>query len=175
MNPHVIERIPIAQIRIVNPRSRNRKTFQGIVKNIAAVGLKKPILVFRRTVDEDGTQYDLVCGQGRLEACTSLGATEISAIITDASEQNRYLMSLVANIARKRPPLTDLLAQVRELRKRGYKNKEIQEKLGLGHTHIEGILRLLRSGEVGLVEQVEAGTIPLAIAVKFATAGGDEV
>jgi ParB family chromosome partitioning protein len=42
-----IEQIPIKEIRIVNPRSRNRVTFQGIVNNIANVGLKKPITVFR--------------------------------------------------------------------------------------------------------------------------------
>jgi ParB family chromosome partitioning protein len=175
MSTKNIERIPIAQIRIVNPRARNKARFQGIVKNISAVGLKKPILVFRRGMQPDGTQYDLVCGQGRLEALTSLGAAEIPAIITNASEQNRYLMSLVENVARKQPSHTDLLAEVRDLQKRGYTKKEIAAKLGFGHTHIEGILRLLRAGELGLVEQVESGTIPLTIAVKIATAGGDEV
>jgi ParB family chromosome partitioning protein len=175
MSTKNIERIPIAEIRIVNPRARNKARFQGIVKNISAVGLKKPILVFRRGMQPDGTQYDLVCGQGRLEALTSLGAAEIPAIITNASEQNRYLMSLVENVARKQPSHTDLLAEVRDLQKRGYTKREIAAKLGFGHTHIEGILRLLRAGELGLVEQVESGTIPLTIAVKIATAGGDEV
>jgi ParB family chromosome partitioning protein len=175
MNPQRIETIPIAQIRVVNPRSRNRTTFQEIVKNIGAVGLKKPILVVRRTPDADGTVYDLVCGQGRLEALTSLGTTEIPAIITDASEANRYLMSLVENVARKQPPHTDLLVEVRELQKRGYTRKQIASKLGMGRTYIEDIVRLLRSGEIGLVERVEAGTVPLSIAVKIATAGGDEV
>jgi ParB family transcriptional regulator, chromosome partitioning protein len=175
MNTKSIERIPIAQIRIVNPRARSRARFQGIVKNISAVGLKKPILVFRRAMQSDGTQYDLVCGQGRLEAFTSLGAMEIPAIITNASRQNRYLMSLVENVARKQPSHIDLLAEVRDLQKRGYTKRQIAAKLGFGHTHIEGILRLLRAGELGLVEQVESGTIPLTIAVKIATAGGDEV
>jgi ParB family chromosome partitioning protein len=40
--------IPIAQINILNPRSRNRATFQDIVSNISNVGLKKPITVARR-------------------------------------------------------------------------------------------------------------------------------
>lgn len=174
MKPKRIELIPIARIRVVNPRSRNQKTFQGIVNNIGAVGLKKPILVFHRAMEPDGTDYDLVFGQGRLKAVTALGGTEIPAIVTNASENNRYLMSLVENVARKQPPQTDLLVEVRDLGKRGYTKKEIAAKLGLGRTYIEGILSLLRSGEVGLVTQVESGTIPLSIAVMIVRAGGDE-
>lgn len=175
MNPKRVERIPINQIRVVNPRSRNRQTFQGIIKNIEMIGLKKPLTVFQRDADSEGTRYDLVCGQGRLEALAGLGATEVPAIVTSASEQKRYLMSLVENVARKRPPHTELLTEVRDLAKRGYAKKEIAAKLGLGRTYIEGILRLLRSGEIRLVEQVESGTIPLSIAVMIVTAGGDQV
>ena len=40
--------IPIAEIRIVNPRVRNRLTFEIIKANIAAVGLKRPITVHER-------------------------------------------------------------------------------------------------------------------------------
>ena len=47
--------IPIAEIRIVNPRSRNRVTFHLVRANIASVGLKKPITVHRRAVEDDGT------------------------------------------------------------------------------------------------------------------------
>jgi ParB family chromosome partitioning protein len=175
MKPQPIESIPIAEIRVVNPRSRNRTTFREIVKNIGAVGLKKPILVVRRELEADGTRYDLVCGQGRLEALAALGATEIPAMITTASAANRYLMSLVENIARKQPPHRDLLIEVRELQKRGYTKKEISAKLGMGRAYIEGVLRLLRSGETDLVEKVASGTVPLTIAVQIATAGGDAV
>jgi ParB family transcriptional regulator, chromosome partitioning protein len=175
MKPQPIESIPIAEIRVVNPRSRNRTKFREIVKNIGAVGLKKPILVVRRELEADGTRYDLVCGQGRLEALAALGATEIPAMITTASAANRYLMSLVENIARKQPPHRDLLIEVRELQKRGYTKKEISAKLGMGRAYIEGVLRLLRSGETDLVEKVASGTVPLTIAVQIATAGGDAV
>ena len=39
-----IESIPISEIRVVNPRARNKVTFQNIVANIRHVGLKKPII-----------------------------------------------------------------------------------------------------------------------------------
>jgi ParB family transcriptional regulator, chromosome partitioning protein len=71
-----IESIPVSEIRIVNPRARNKITFQNIVANIGTVGLKKPITVARRKLDTtDGTRYDLAVGQGRMEAVTALGET----------------------------------------------------------------------------------------------------
>jgi ParB family chromosome partitioning protein len=175
MKPQRIEMIPLSQIRIVNPRARNRHTFNGIVTNIGLVGLKRPITVFRRTKEQDGTLYDLVCGQGRLEAVAALGGREIPAIITEATLKERYLMSLVENVARKRPPQSDLLREVRTLKERGYRNTVIAEKLGLGKTYIEGILRLLRCGEDRLVERVTTGSLPLNVAIQIATTGGDDL
>jgi ParB family chromosome partitioning protein len=175
MKERHIEHIPISQIRVVNPRSRNQITFQVIVNNIRAVGLKKPITVFKRQPNKDGTCYDLVCGQGRLEAITALGEKEIPAIVTEAPRNERYLMSLVENIARKRPRGSELLQEVRRLKKAKYRNAAIAEMLGMGHTYIDGVVKLLDCGEDRLVEQVEAGTIPLSIAVKIATAGSKEL
>ena len=62
-----VEMIPIDLIDVVNPRTRNKKVFREITESIAQVGLKKPITVSRRQ-HADGDRYDLVCGQGRLEA-----------------------------------------------------------------------------------------------------------
>ena len=175
MKAQHIERIPISQIRVVNPRSRNKIAFRVIVNNIGAVGLKKPITVFRRKPEKDGTCYDLVCGQGRLEAVAVLGGKDIPAIVTEAIRKERYLMSLIENIARKRPRSSELLYEVRRLKKGGYKHAVIAEMLGMGHTYINGIVRLLNCGEDQLVKQVEAGSIPLSIAVKIATTGNTEV
>ncbi|MDP8988944.1 MAG: ParB N-terminal domain-containing protein [Acidobacteriota bacterium] len=175
MKAQHIERIPISHIRVVNPRSRNKIAFRVIVNNIGAVGLKKPITVFRRKPDKDGTCYDLVCGQGRLEAVAALGGKDIPAIVTEAIRKERFLMSLIENVARKRPRSSELLHEVRRLKKAGYKHVAMAEMLGMGHTYINGIVRLLNCGEDQLVKQVEAGTIPLSIAVKIATAGNTEV
>ena len=95
----VIEMVPINQIHILNPRSRKRLVFEGIVSNIANLGLKKPITVTRRKEPVDGKVYDLVCGQGRLEAFIALGQTEIPAILKEATREECLLMSLVENIA----------------------------------------------------------------------------
>lgn len=167
-----INQIPIREIRVSNPRSRSQGTFQQIVASIGAVGLKKPITVSRREPDSDGTQYDLVCGQGRMEACLALGESTVPAVIIDAPREQQFLMSLVENIARRGPSNRDLFREVRVLRERKYTVDEIAKKLGLHRTYIFGIARLLDHGEEALVRAVEGGQLPLSVAVEIA--GGND-
>ncbi|MGB8886910.1 MAG: ParB/RepB/Spo0J family partition protein [Candidatus Korobacteraceae bacterium] len=175
MNKNEIEHIPIADIRVVNPRTRNKTRFQEIVASIAEVGLKKPITVSRRELDADGTRYDLVCGQGRMEACRALGETTIPAVVSDASREERLLMSLVENIARRPPSNRDLIREVRSLRERNYKADEIARKLGLDRSYIHGIIHLVEHSEEGLAHAVEAGRLPISVAVRIATGNDREV
>src|SRR6185312_5493669 len=126
-----IESVPISEIRVVNPRARNKVTFKNIVLNIENVGLKKPITICRRQPDADGTRYDLVCGQGRLEALVALGDTMIPAIVIEAPREERHLMSLVENIARRQPSNLELMREVRSLLGRGYSCPQIARKVGV--------------------------------------------
>ena len=65
LNEQQVESIPISEIRIINPRSRNRIKWQLVVQSIATIGLKRPITVAQRPQStSDGKRYDLVCGQG---------------------------------------------------------------------------------------------------------------
>ena len=98
--PQQIEMIPISRITVLNPRSRNKRQHREIVNNIEAIGLKRPITVSRRQ-GPGGPRYDLVCGQGRLEAFQMLGQTEIPAVVIEAAEDECLVMSLVENIARR--------------------------------------------------------------------------
>jgi ParB family chromosome partitioning protein len=172
VNEKKIEWIPIAEIRVVNPRSRNKMKFQLIVSSIEAVGLKKPITVSRRALEPDGTRYDLVCGQGRIEAMTALGQSTIPALVTEASREERYLMSLVENIARRPPSNRDLVREVRSLLQRNYKTSEIARKLGMDRAYVNSVVHLISNGEESLIEAVEAGRLPISVAVTIA--GGDD-
>jgi len=100
-----VKMIPIDRIRILNPRHRDPKRFQVIVQSIRNLGLKKPIQVSLRSV-KDGEEpgYDLVCGQGRIEAFLGLGHREIPAIVVEVPKEERLLRSLVENMARRVPP-----------------------------------------------------------------------
>src|SRR4051812_13975279 len=89
-----VQWIPIDHINIVNPRERGKAKFKKILSNIGILGLKKPITVTPRDGKNGHTRYDLVCGQGRLESCRSLGCTEVPAIVIDVTRENLLLMSL---------------------------------------------------------------------------------
>lgn len=175
MNKTEIENIPISEIRVVNPRTRSKGRFQEIVASISAVGLKRPITVSRRELESDGTRYDLVCGQGRMEACSALGEPTVPAMVTDASREEQLVMSLVENFARRPPSNRDLLREVRNLRERKYKAEDIARKLGLDRAYINGIIHLLEKGEEGLAQAVEAGRLPISVAIKIATGNDHEV
>ena len=122
--PETVELIPIDRITVINPRIRNRKSFKDIVENVGAIGLKKPITLARRD-GPDGTRYDLVCGQGRLEAYQALGETEIPAIVRNTEIEVCLLHSLVENCARRRHDPVELLHDVSGLKQRGYSDARV--------------------------------------------------
>jgi len=108
-----VKMIPINQIRILNPRPRDRKKFEQIVQSIQNLGLKKPIQVSQRSAEEgDEPGYDLVCGQGRMEAFMALGHNEIPAIVVEVPREERLLRSLVENMARRLPPPLALMNEI---------------------------------------------------------------
>jgi len=166
-----IQLILIDQIIVLNPRSRNKRVFNTIITNISHLGLKRPITVTPRP---DG-KYDLVCGQGRLEAYQALGETTIPAIIITATKEDRYLMSLVENIARRRHTTNELLKEISTLKTRGYSAEEISAKTDLDRAYVYSITHLLEHEEERLIEAVERGTLPLTIAVAISTAADQDI
>ena len=176
MSGELVERIPIAQINIANPRSRSRGRWLTLVANIREVGLKKPITVVHRAEpDAEEKLFDLVCGQGRIEAFTALGETMIPAIITEASREDRFLMSLIENIARRPPSNRDIIREVRSLRERGYNVPQISKKLGKERMYVWGIVNLVEHEEVALIEAVEAGRLPISVAAQIASGKDAEI
>jgi ParB family transcriptional regulator, chromosome partitioning protein len=169
-----VEMIPTDHIVVVNPRVRNKKTFKEIVANIADIGLKKPITVSRRNTSE-GLRYDLVCGQGRLEAYRLLGQQEIPALVVEAGTEDCMIMSLVENCARRQHRAIDLLHDIEGLKRRGYDDVEIAQKTGLTLEYTRGVLKLLQKSEHRLLRAVEAGHVPVSIAVAIADADDAEV
>ena len=160
-----IKLIPINRITILNPRSRNQKIFAQLVENISKIGLKRPITVTEKGSDEHGPLYQLVCGQGRLEAFQMLEQSAIPCVIVDAQEQDCYLISLVENLARRKHTNKKLLSAIQDLAERGYSILEISQKIGFHKSYIKGILHLLENGEDRLISAVEKGWLPMDLAM----------
>jgi ParB family transcriptional regulator, chromosome partitioning protein len=169
-----IEMIPINRITVLNPRARNKRLHREVIENIETIGLKRPITVSRRA----GTGpigYDLVCGEGRLQAFRVLGETEIPAIVTDASEPDCLVMSLVENIARRQHRPIDNMQEIASLHQRGYSDTEIGQKIGVSASWVGMIVTLLERGEERLLVAVESGLIPISFAIDIARADHAEV
>src|SRR5438128_2020297 len=117
-----VQMIPIDKIRVLNARARAKSKFREIAANISHVGLKKPITVSPR--GEGGGEFDLVCGQGRLEAYIAGGESEIPALVVEMPLHDRYLRSLVENLARRSQAPVELAREMLVLKKRGYSVSE---------------------------------------------------
>ena len=164
-----IKMIPIDRIRILNPRHRDRKKFEVIVQSIKDLGLKKPIQVSLRSAQEaEEPGYDLVCGQGRIEAFIALGHKEIPAVVVEVSKEERLLRSLIENMARRFPTPLALIREIERLKAAGYNNGEIGEKLGMAGTTISGFIALKNAGEERLLDAATSGRIPLGVAMDIA-------
>jgi ParB family transcriptional regulator, chromosome partitioning protein len=167
-----IRMIPVNSITVLNPRVRNKRIFNELVTSIAHLGLKKPITVSARS-DESG--YDLVCGQGRLEAFVALRQTEIPAIVLEASKEDCFVMSLVENLARRHHSPIELMREIGALRKRGYSTPEIAAKTDFSDEYINSICHLLDEGEERLLAAIERGVMPTGVAMEIVRAKDTDV
>jgi len=175
MNDEVIM-IPIAEIHVLNPRQRDQKKFEVIVNSIKTLGLKMPITVSLRAASESaGLKYDLVCGQGRMEAFIALGHQEIPAIVVEITKEERLIRSLVENIARRYPSPMELICEIERLRAEGYNNHQISAKLDVSDTTVSGLLSLKKAGEGRLLHAALAGKIPLWVAIGISKADTPEM
>jgi ParB family chromosome partitioning protein len=166
-----VEMIPVSEITVLNPRARNKRVFQELVTSIANLGLKRPITVSRRP---DG-RYDLVCGQGRLEAFLALGQPAIPAVVLEVSEEDCFVMSLVENLARRLHSPLELVREIGALKERGYTIQEIAAKTDFSAEYIWAICFLLEHGEERLINAVERGVIPHTVAMEIARADDGDV
>jgi len=175
MNNEIIM-IPIERIRVLNPRPRDKKKFEQIIQSIKNLGLKKPIQVSLRSAEE-GTEpgYDLVCGQGRMEAILALGHKEIPAIVVEVSREERLLRSLVENMARRLPSRLALMNEIERLKADGYSNVEIGKKLDIADSTVGGYIALKKAGEERLLDAAINGKIPLGVAMDIAKADSPEL
>lgn len=166
--PPAIELIPVSRIRIMNPRARDKKKFGDIVQNIEQIGLKRPI-----TVRPQGDDYEVVCGQGRLEAFMALGQTNIPAIVSGYDRKEAMLASLVENIARRPVRAINQIEAIRWMQKEGHEAAAIAAKTGLTEKYVGAVLRLLEKGETRLLDAALHGRIPITIAIQIAGAGDE--
>jgi ParB family chromosome partitioning protein len=84
-------------------------------------------------------------------------------------------MSLVENLARRHHSPLELVAEIGNLKKRGYSNSQIAAKIDFSTEYVYAICYLLEHGEERLLAAVEKGLIPHTIAMEIAKAKDGDV
>ncbi len=139
-----IEELPIAGIRR-NP-NQPRETFSEdsiaeLAQSIAQVGLIQPIIVQRLS---DG--YELVAGERRLRAVSSLGRPTIACIVQEpVTDEASAMMALIENLQREDLYFLEEARCYRALIETyGLTQEQLAERLGRSQSSVANKLRLLR-------------------------------
>jgi len=158
----VIE-IKIDKIKIINPRQRDPAKFEENVESIRRQGLKRPIVVNTRYIPEH-SKYELVCGQGRIEAFQKLGHTTIPALTVDVDRETAYVMSIAENATRMTPPPIWFAQVIKGLADTGMPIEQISVILDRTPDKIKDYLLLIEHGDKLLIEAVEQGKVSASAA-----------
>lgn len=171
-NEDRIMMIPVERIHVINPRSRGAKRYRSITRSITNLGLKTPIVVSPRRSDggDDEMEYELVCGQGRLEAFRAAGEEQIPARIIDVPKDDLLLMGLIENIARRQAKRSELTGEILRLEKLGYNTYQISQKIDCNFDFVQGVIKLHRAGEERLLEAVMNDRVSIVAANLIADA-----
>ncbi len=161
------ELIPIDKIKVINSRERDETQFALNVQSIDAVGQLKDIRVNDKFLAKEGF-YELICGEGRLNAQKRLGKTHIRAEVITCSRKQAYLESLVENLARSRAGTMEFARELKKLHDEGWDNERIARIACRTPEYIRQYIRLVENGEERLIQGVEQDVFPISFAILVA-------
>ena len=159
--------IPVDKIVVLNPRNRDKQQFAMNVRSIAELGQLKPIVVSARNLNKTGL-YELVCGQGRLQAHQQLKRTEIAAEIIDCDKKTALITSLVENIARVPRTTMWFARELKRMYDEGMPFVKIAAIVGKDPAYVSDYIHLVERGEARLIQGVEHGLFSMSFAVRVA-------
>lgn len=137
-----VEQIDIARIS-PNPH-QPRKHFdqeklQELSDSIKQYGILQPIVV-----SKSGNQYELIMGERRLQAAKLAGLTKISAIVREATDQQKLELAIIENIQRHDlNPIEEARSYSKLVQEFGLKQEEVADKVGKSRSAVANKLRIL--------------------------------
>ena len=149
-----IEEIPLDRISVFIPRKREKTGFRDLVASIDKHGLIIPITVLKRA---DGT-YELIKGQGRLEAHSRLKRPSIRAFVIPESDMDQYQKTvewLVENRVRTQLPAV-VKARLADIdRQQGLSYEAIGERYGMSPGTARQYARMAQKSSERVLDMVE--------------------
>ena len=117
----------------------------------------------------DGSEFKMVAGHRRLEACLLLGYTAIPGIIADQDEDNddHTLYTVIENAHRKDLSDPEKAYLAKELVDRGLTQSQIAEEMNCSQPLISNLLKYLEIKDKGVLKLVEEEKIGARRAVEI--------
>ncbi len=157
------ERIIYLQAEQIKPNPyQPRKDFdelglEELTQSIREKGIIQPILVRRK-----GDYYELIAGERRFRAATSLSIKEIPAIIKEVDDKDSLELSLIENIQRQNlNPIEEARAYQFLIEKYSLTQEDISDVLGKARATVTNMLRLLKL-PFEIQEEIKSGRLSFA-------------
>ena len=169
-----LELIPIDKIDVPNSRKRDDESFKEMVRSISELGLYQPIRVNGQHFKKTG-KYELIYGEGRLEAFRQLGETEIPAEIVYVADEQALLEGLAENLTRAKKEVVDFMRYIFDMHERGIHLAELARITGKSELTLSRYMTLMKNKEERLICAMEAGLITFNFAMKVIECPDHEV
>lgn len=178
--------VPTDRIKFFLRRSRNLAAYARLKQSIADIGLKIPIGVRsiserpkhdrRKRIDEGGLyEYELVYGQGRLQAFRELRIAEIPAVVVDVCEEEIAARFLIENVMRRRLSWREKAELISyDVKANNLTIEELAEKYCITQTHAQKYLRLIEGASAKVLSRAETDGFTIADVEKLTSLSIDE-
>ncbi len=139
---------------------------QELADSIALHGVFTPILI-KKSVQG----YELITGERRLRASKLAGKQTIPAILMDFDDQQMMEIALLENIQREDlNAIEEALGYEKLIKKIGYTQEELANRIGKSREHVANLLRLLKLPEsvqnYVVTKQLSMGHVRALLALK---------
>ncbi|MCH8045589.1 MAG: ParB N-terminal domain-containing protein [Planctomycetes bacterium] len=171
--------IPVDEIKFFVRRARPEMPYSRLKDSIREVGLKTPIGVRdisdrpkskRRRSDGGYHKYELVYGQGRLQAFRELDIAKIPAIVVAVSEEEIVGRFLAENMMRRKLSWSDKARLIKaDVMDHGLTVEEVAKRYCITQSHAKKYLRVMNGASQKALDRAEAGELDMNATEKLTT------
>ena len=174
-----IVQVPVRDVKFFVRRARGETAYSRLKDSILKVGLKTPVGV-RDITDRPESKrkkpgggfysYELVYGQGRLQAFRELNFTHVPAVIVDVSEEEIVGRFLAENMMRRRMGWKEKARLVQhDIEEHGFSLEEVASRYCITVSHAKKYLRVIQGASLKALSKAEDGEFTLGITEKLTT------
>lgn len=174
-----IVQVPVDEIKFFVRRARREMPYSRLKQSIRDVGLKTPIGVRdisdrpkskRRRSDGGFYKYELVYGQGRLQAFREIEIPRIPAVIVDVKEEEIVGRFLAENMLRRKLSWSQKASLIeKDISAHGLTVEQVASRYCITLSHAKKYLRVRSGASRKALERAEEGVLDMSSTEKLTT------